>query len=402
MRSRLVFLLFIAGGFPLAGAHTMMMSQVLVSFGQPGTVDVKFDVDLTMLLGSPERYYEVATEPADKQQEDVRRIVPRVVDNLQLFVGSQRLQLVFRGFAAAKAQKADFLDASMSKLSSLSFVATLPPGATDPLKLVVPLGAEVDYPIAYTVQIPDAHVSVTRWVEEGMHASDPFVWVGKVPAGRGPASMGSSAPAPQATSAASPAFNPDTLPWPKQLALYLRLGFHHIVPEGADHILFVLGLFFLGITWRKLLSQTTVFTVAHATTLFLSTYGVFSLPSRYVEPAIALSIAFIAIENVVKPKLGPGRLAIVFGFGLVHGLGFASSLSDIPFPKTDFIVALLGFNFGVDLGQLFVIALAFLAVGWFRNRPWFRGRIAIPCSLAIAAVGLFWAVQRVLYYSAHP
>ena len=181
-------------------------------------------------------------------------------------------------------------------------------------------------------------------------------------------------------------------------ALYLRLGFRHIVPEGADHILFVLGLFFLGITWRKLLSQTTVFTVAHATTLFLSTYGIFSLPSRYVEPAIALSIAFIAIENVVKPQLGPGRLAIVFGFGLVHGLGFASSLSGIPFPKHDFIVALLGFNFGVDLGQLFVIALAFLAVGWFRNRPWFRRGIAIPCSLAIAAVGLFWGIQRIFHY----
>jgi hypothetical protein len=402
MRSRLAFLLFIVGGFPLAGAHTMMMSQVLVSFGQPGTVDVKIDVDLTLLLGSPERYYEVATEPSDKQQEDVRRIVPRVVDNLQLFVGRQRLQLVFRGFAASKAQQADFLDASMSKLSRLSFVATLPPGATGPLKLVVPLGAEVDFPVAYTVQIPAAHVSVTRWVEEGMHESDPFTWVGKAPVGQGPASTLGSAPAPQSASAAAPAFNPDTLPWPKQLALYLRLGFHHIVPEGADHILFVLGLFFLGITWRKLLSQTTVFTVAHATTLFLSTLGLFSLPSRYVEPAIALSIAFIAIENVVKPKLGPGRLAIVFGFGLIHGLGFASSLSDIPFPKTDFIVALLGFNFGVDLGQLFVIALAFLVVGWFRNRPWFRGRIAIPCSLAIAAVGLFWAVQRVLYYSAHP
>jgi hypothetical protein len=402
MRRRLAFLLFIVCGLPLAGAHTMMMSQVLVSFGQPGTVDVKFDVDLTLLLGSPERYYEVATEAPDKQQEDVRRIVPRVVDNLQLFVGPQRLQLVFRGFVASKAQKADFLDASMSKLSRLSFVATLPAGATDPLKLIVPLGAEVDYPIAYTVQIPAAHVSVTRWVEEGMHESDPFSCVGKVPVGQGPASTPGSAPAPRSAGGVPPAFNPDTLPWPKQLALYLRLGFHHIVPEGADHILFVLGLFFLGITWRKLLSQTPVFTVAHATTLFLSTLGLFSLPSRYVEPAIALSIAFIAIENVVKPKLGPGRLAIVFGFGLIHGLGFASSLSDIPFPKTDFIVALLGFNFGVDLGQLFVIALAFLVVGWFRNRPWFRGRIAIPCSLAIAAVGLFWAVQRVLYYSTQP
>jgi HupE / UreJ protein len=381
----------------------MMMTQVLVSFGQPGTVDVKLDVDLTMLLGSPERYYEVATESPERQQEDVRRLVPRVVDNLRLFVGRQRLQLEFRGFCASKAQKADYLDASMSKLSTMSFVAALPAGATEPLKLVVPYGAEVDYPIAYTVQIPAAHVSVTRWVEEGVHESDPFAWVGKVPTGEGHApEAAASAHAPESATAAAPAFNPDSLPWPKQLAVYLRLGFHHIVPEGADHILFVLGLFFLGITWRRLLSQTTVFTVAHATTLFLSTYGIFSLPSRYVEPAIALSIAFIAIENVVKPTLGPGRLAIVFGFGLIHGLGFASSLSDIPFPKTDFIVALLGFNFGVDLGQLFVIALAFLIVGWFRNKPWFRGRIAIPCSTAIAAVGLFWAVQRVLYYSAHP
>jgi hypothetical protein len=180
--------------------------------------------------------------------------------------------------------------------------------------------------------------------------------------------------------------------------MYLSLGFHHIVPEGTDHILFVLGLFFLGITWRKLLFQTSVFTVAHATTLFLSTYGIFSLPSKYVEPAIALSIAFIALENVFNPKLGVGRLAVVFSFGLIHGLGFASSLSEVPFPKHQFIIALLGFNFGVDFGQLFIISIAFLCVGWWRNRRWFRSRIAIPCSLTIAAVGIFWAVQRVILY----
>jgi hypothetical protein len=345
----------------------MMMTQVLVSFGESRTVDVKIDVDLTLLLGSPERYYEIATEAPGKQQQDIAQLVPRVVDNLRLFVGQQQLQLEYRGFTAAVAQRADYLDAGQSKLSTFRFSAALP-GGSAPLRLVVPLGAEIDYPIAYTVQIPSAHVSVTRWLEEGMHASDPFSWSAHEP---------------------------------NQLALYLRLGFHHIVPEGTDHILFVLGLFFLGVTWRKLLSQTTVFTIAHATTLFLSTYGIFSLPSRYVEPAIALSIAYIAIENVFKPKLGPGRLAVVFGFGLVHGLGFASSLSDVPFPKRDFLVALLGFNFGVDFGQLFVIALAFLAVGWFRNKPWFRARIAIPSSLAIAAVGLLWGVQRIVYYSSH-
>jgi hydrogenase/urease accessory protein HupE len=234
---------------------------------------------------------------------------------------------------------------------------------------------------------------MTRWLEEGVHESDPFVWADKAPKGAAPADAAAAT-----ATAASPTFDPDALPWTRQLGLYLRLGFHHIVPEGADHILFVLGLFFLGITWRKLLSQTTVFTMAHATTLFLSAYGIFSLPSRFVEPMIAGSIAFIAIENIVKPRLGWGRLAIVFGFGLIHGLGFASSLSDIPFPRRDFIVALLGFNVGVDCGQLFVIALAFLAVGWFRNKHWFRRRIAVPCSCVIAAVGLYWAVDRAAYY----
>ncbi len=392
MRSRVAFVVFVLSLAPLAGAHTMMATHVLVSFAQPGSVDVKIDIDLTLLLGSPEQYYALASEPPDKQLADVERLVPRVLDNLQLFVGAERLQLKFRGFAAAKAQRADYLDSSMSKLATLNFVSALP-GNAGPLKLIVPVGAPIDYPVAYTIQIPATHLSMTRWIEGGMHASDPFAWAGKVPAAQR-ATAGAARPT-------TASFDPDALPWPSQLALYLRLGFRHIVPEGTDHILFVLGLFFLGITWRKLLSQTTVFTVAHATTLFLSTYGIFRLPSQYVEPAIALSIAVIAIENVLKPALGPGRLAIVFGFGLIHGLGFASSLSDVPFPKRDFVIALLGFNFGVDFGQLFVIAVAFAAVGWFRNRPWFRSRIAVPCSLVIAAVGLFWAVQRIVYYSTH-
>jgi hypothetical protein len=311
----------------------------------------------------------------------MRVIAPRVADALPLFVGAERIGLELRQFSAAQASRADFFDGSISKFSTFRFSARLP-ASTEPLQLRVPIGATIDYPVAYTMQIPSAKVSLTRWLEDGEHDSEPFVW-----AGRAPTVMGARTVAD---------FDPDSLPLSRQAWVYLRLGFRHIVPEGADHILFVLGLFFLGLTWRKLLTQTTVFTLAHATTLFLSTYGIFSLPSRFVEPAIALSITWIAIENVVSPKLGIARLAIVFCFGLIHGLGFAGSLSDVPFPKRDFLVALLGFNFGVDFGQLFVIAIAFLTVGWFRNEPWFRRRIAIPCSLAIAAVGLFWAVQRVL------
>jgi hydrogenase/urease accessory protein HupE len=204
------------------------------------------------------------------------------------------------------------------------------------------------------------------WVEEG--PSEPFDWT-------------NLAPRP---------------PWWRDFAKYLRLGFKHIVPEGLDHILFVLALFFLGQTWRKLVAQTTVFTFAHATTLFLAHYGVISLPGRYVEPLIAFSISCIALENIFRPKLGPARLALVFAFGLVHGLGFASSLNEVKFPRDQLLRALLGFNLGVDFGQLFIIGLALLAVGWFRDKPWFRLRVMVPCCVAIAAVGLFWTVQRIL------
>ncbi len=129
---------------------------------------------------------------------------------------------------------------------------------------------------------------------------------------------------------------------------FLWLGFLHIVPRGADHILFVAGLFFLGLGWRPLFKQTTAFTIAHTTTLGLSAYGIFSLPARLVEPLIALSILYVAIENIARPKLTPWRLAVVFLFGLLHGLGFASSLSEVAMPRDQFFTALLAFNFGVD------------------------------------------------------
>jgi hydrogenase/urease accessory protein HupE len=372
----------------LAGAHTMTLTEVTVTFATPGVLDVKIGIDLTQILGSPDRYFAFVSEPQAAQQAEVQRLLPQVLAGLQLVSGTTPLRLELQQFSTATANKTLILDSQMSTLSTFRFTAALP-ASREPLKLLVPIGAPIDYPVVYTVLVPAAQVSMTRWLEDGAHESEPYDWAGKVPGAGATATPG------------TPGFDPDALSWPRQAALYLRLGFKHIVPEGADHILFVLGLCFLGLTWRKLLSQTTVFTIAHATTLFLSTYGIFSLPSRYVEPGIALSIAWIALENVFKPRLGPSRLAVVFCFGLVHGLGFASSLSDIPFPKHDFIVALLGFNFGVDFGQLFVIAVTFSLVGWFRHKPWFRPRIAIPASLAIAAIGLVWAVQRVVFYSTH-
>ena len=178
------------------------------------------------------------------------------------------------------------------------------------------------------------------------------------------------------------------------LRRYTILGFEHILPLGLDHILFVLGLFLLSVHWRPLLFQVTAFTIAHSVTLALSMYDVVSLPSRLVETLIAASIAYVAIENLFTSKLHAWRPAIVFCFGLLHGLGFASVLQELGLPREQFVPALVSFNVGVELGQLAVVSLAFLAVGWLRERPDYRKLVVIPCSAAIAAMGVYWAVER--------
>ena len=182
---------------------------------------------------------------------------------------------------------------------------------------------------------------------------------------------------------------------------YIVLGFNHILPEGTDHILFVLGLFLLSCRIKPLLLQVTAFTVAHSITLGLAMYGVIRLPSSVVEPLIAVSIAFVAVENICTPELKPWRPVVVFCFGLIHGLGFSSVLLSLGLPRKNFVPALVSFNSGVELGQLTVIAGAFLVVGWWRNYPWYRKRIVIPASVLIAATGLFWTVQRIILYRSH-
>lgn len=179
-------------------------------------------------------------------------------------------------------------------------------------------------------------------------------------------------------------------------AAYLKLGFTHILPKGADHILFVLGIFLLSTRLKPILLQVTAFTVAHTITLALTIYGLVSLSPRIVEPLIALSIVYVAVENILTPELRPWRVALVFGFGLLHGMGFAGVLSELGLPRSEFLTALLCFNAGVELGQLTVIAAALVLIGLpFRRKPWYRRRVVVPGSIAIAAVGLFWFVQRV-------
>ncbi|MEL6289191.1 MAG: HupE/UreJ family protein [Pseudomonadota bacterium] len=178
---------------------------------------------------------------------------------------------------------------------------------------------------------------------------------------------------------------------------YIAVGFDHIIPKGLDHILFILGLFFLAPRITTLLWQVTAFTLAHSVTLALGALGWVSVPGNIVEPLIAASIVFVALENVFTDALSRWRPALIFAFGLLHGLGFASVLEEFGLPDAQFIPALIGFNVGVEVGQLAVIAVAFLLVGiWFRSKSWYRPGIAIPASLVIAAIGAYWVYERTL------
>ena len=187
-------------------------------------------------------------------------------------------------------------------------------------------------------------------------------------------------------------------PWLTVFADFVGIGFIHIVPRGLDHILFVLGLFFFSLKLRPILTQVTAFTIAHTVTLATASLGIISIPASIVEPLIAASIVYVAVENILLNELRPWRTAVVFGFGLLHGLGFASVLGDIGLDPGRFFTGLIGFNLGVELGQLTVITGAFLTVGyWFGAKPWYGAVIARPVSLGIAIVGAYWFIQRVFF-----
>lgn len=175
---------------------------------------------------------------------------------------------------------------------------------------------------------------------------------------------------------------------------YVKQGFLHILPEGLDHILFVLGLFLLCRAWRPILLQVTTFTVAHTITLALAALGYVSVNPSIVEPIIAASIVVVALENIFRPTYGKFRLLTVFVFGLIHGLGFAQRLIDNQIPAGSVASSLLGFNLGVEFGQLAVIGLAVAATFWIKDEVKYRFFVVFPASALIALAGLFWAYQR--------
>ena len=178
---------------------------------------------------------------------------------------------------------------------------------------------------------------------------------------------------------------------------YIVVGFEHIIPKGWDHIVFVLGLFFFSSKFKPLIWQISTFTLAHTITLALGSLGYIRIVPELVEPLIALSIVFISFENLFTKNFSRWRPLVIFTFGLLHGLGFASVLGEFGLPTEFFISALLGFNVGVEFGQLTVVLLAFILLGyWFNQKNYYTSSIAQPISAIIGLVGAFWFIERLI------
>ncbi len=363
-----VFLLLILSLAPRAQAHDVFPAIAEIE-AQDDRLNLAIEVTLEALMADIDlsTYEDTNAAPNAADYDALRALPPedlaaRIPAFLPVFLGKLHLQIDGAG-AAPSFLRPDIRDpgnVELQRQTVLHFTAPIPSGAT-----TVSLGWVKPYGTLVVRQIGEIDDPFTATVSGGALAG-PFAISG------GTSQSG----------------------W-QVFGTYIPIGFDHILPKGLDHILFVLGLFLLAARLRPLLWQVTAFTAAHTVTLALGATGWVTVPSSVVEPLIAASICYVAIENVFTNHLNPWRPAIVFGFGLLHGLGFASVLDEFGLPETHFIPALLGFNVGVELGQITVIAIAFLAVGfWFRNKPWYRSVITIPASLVIAGIGAYWVLER--------
>ena len=252
-------------------------------------------------------------------------------------------------------------------------------------------------PSATAAEEVEGTIVLTGQVETGAHH---LVWRYTLPVGAYPIRV--TTPGAQAAfvvwAVGDRESEPIRLALPSRAALaaqYVGLGVVHIVPRGIDHILFVLGLFLLQRSWRPLLLQVSAFTAAHTLTLGASVAGLVTMPAAVVEPLIGASVAWVAVENVWRSSVSRSRVGVVFLCGLLHGLGFAGVLAELGLPAGARAIALVSFNLGVELGQVSVLACAFLATWWVAGHPRrYRHWVVVPVSCVIAVVGIYWTLER--------
>ena len=181
---------------------------------------------------------------------------------------------------------------------------------------------------------------------------------------------------------------------------FFVLGVEHIIPKGLDHILFIFGLFLFSSSLKKLITQITIFTIAHSITLIFVSLSLMKINPQIVEPIIALSIVYVGIENIFKNYVKEYlRYVVILFFGLLHGLGFALVLSDIGYRSTDLFINLISFNIGIEVAQISIVLVLYLLVALnFAKNKNYRMFFQVPSSILISSIGLYWFFERINFF----
>ena len=356
-----------------AQAHELGTIQVYVTFHPGGTWQVDASIDEEHIPPIP------ATRPAgETRYGPIAGLTPDFKARLGTFLSAiaDRSTLAFDGRPTVPealsvdrpVPPADDPFAPLPKVT-LHLKGAIPPGAkTATFSTTLPIGS---YPLSLTNE-GDA-IPSRRWPQGGPKAEtgDPFP------------------------------LSPRVVPPPLgRVALrYLGLGFQRILPQGTEAILFALGIFLWSRRRKPLLAQLAAFTAGFALASAATLHGPLPLPamaSRLVEPAIALSILYVALANLLPRRLQPLHFALVALCGLPYGLACGKTLRDLSPPRSVLATAALGFDLGALCGLLAVLAAAFVLVGSpFSNRSWYRHRVIVPASLALATIGLYWSIERI-------
>jgi hypothetical protein len=350
------------------------MSRVQLTILENGAVQAEFSLDLSREMGSSQSYYELSQDQNAPHNPIITSILARLMSASELQHANQRLDWQLIQVDFPDNPKEDFFNGLSWPMTHIILHSHLlkEPINSDNLSVAFSGQFLFEEPIAVSFLQQSTGRKMSRWLVPNQQSPLFNLALNQDENGSAAHSM-----------------------WQWQMWFdYIYLGMKHIIPLGLDHVLFVLALFLGTRSFKQLLCLVTGFTAAHSVTLALASYGAIKVSAAIVEPLIAFSIFWMALENILFRQPGFWRFATVFIFGLLHGLGFAQALRELGLPSDSFITSLISFNVGIELAQISVVVLAFVLVGWVHSKDYWRRRIVIPASTIIAIVAFYWTVSR--------
>ena len=361
-------------------AHMLNMSDISLNLSGSEVSEMVLRIDLGQSLMRAEDYWQAANQQNGSQQTvPLQQAISRLRKDIVVLTGGDRISLPEPEIIMRAASLDSIKNPLTPQMAELTFELKVPEKIEN-LEIKLSNNLDIPWPCLVRIDGQSMNLPISRLITNGSRSS------GVIDLINDQGLLSNDLLTKLTTSALS---------WAPNL-VWVAAGAQHIIPLGLDHILFILALFFLNMRLVPLIAQVTFFTLAHSVTLCLAALGIVQLPAELIEPIIAASIVYMAVNNLLTHKVAKHRLSVIFLFGLVHGLGFASALEAL-FPTDNWgVKTLFLFNVGIELGQLAVLLIALLLFGWLRSDPNRRDQVYRFANLTIAGTGLYWFLQRIL------